>query len=333
MGRVPMAVKEAAKVAKDAKSEDNTAEAEQGLEAAEVEVGDIEAYARSQLRPGEAIAGDEGTEEASRGVCIKPAILQKLQDITYQVPEGAKRVPWVDSMTIDGQQEVPKGIGPKDGVKLESAFVRMAGDAVKEAYRRLKVMKIPCSRPSDFYAEMLRSDQMMFRVRERASEEQRRIKIVEDRKKSQMAKKFAKKARSKKLEARAEEKRQSLQEIKTWQKKTKRDGNNVDDQDLDNILDRQNRRGKGEGKGEQGKGKKGKPAKSKKREAFDKKFGYGGKKKRARENDVKSTDDFRDSPWARKGKAKGKGKGKKGMGGGGGKGPSSKGPSGKRRKK
>ena len=54
-------------------------------------------------------------------------------------------------------------------------------------------MRIPCTRPNDFYAEMMRTDKQMYRVRQQAAEEERRIKIVEERKKAQAGKKFAKK--------------------------------------------------------------------------------------------------------------------------------------------
>merc|ERR1712146_666100 len=134
-------------------------------------------------------------------------MMQKLQDIEYKVPEGAKRVPWVDTLCIDGWKEVPKDVKAKDGVKLEGAFMELANEAVKEAYRRLRVMKVPASRPSDFYAEMLRTDSQMFKVRERAAEEQRRIKIVEQRKQNQANKKFAKAAKVKRQQDQAGEKR------------------------------------------------------------------------------------------------------------------------------
>merc|ERR1712039_368475 len=110
------------------------------------------------------------------------------KEIDYKVPEGAKRVPWVDTLDISGHQGVPKGVLAKDGVKLESTFLKVAADAAKEAYRRLRVMKIPCSRPSDFYAEMMRPDNLMYKVRSWASEETRRINIVEERKKGKAAK-------------------------------------------------------------------------------------------------------------------------------------------------
>lgn len=294
----------------------------------DIEEGDIEALVRSKLQPGEYILGDgaakdnQGQQIVARGICNKPQLLQKLADLEYKVPEGAKRVPWVDTLTIDGTQLMPKGVAAKDGVKLESTFLGLATEAAREAYRRLRVMRIPCSRPTDFYAEMMRPDKQMYKVRSRASEEERRIKVVEDRKKSHAAKKFAKKARSKKLEARAQEKRQTLTDIDSWKQKNRAEGTHEDSKDLDDILDRQKR-----GKNEQTEGprRKGEPKLSKKRKGYDDKFGFGGKKKRMKQNDSSSVNDFSGFPGARgKGKGKGKGKSKgqgkgKGSGKGGGK--------------
>jgi len=275
-----------------------------------VEEGDIEALARSSLRAGETILGAGQTAEnvESRGICNAPLILQKLQDIEYKVPPGAKRVPWVDTLCVDGWREVPKDVKAKDGVKLEGAFMEIATDACKEAYRRLRVMKVPSSRPTDFYAEMLRTDAQMFRVRARAAEEQRRIKIVEQRKTAQASKKFAKQVRVKRLEDKAGEKRKTLDDIADWRNRNKQDKRNADDQDLDDILDKQrsNRSGEDEDGNEQK--KKGKHKVSKKQMAKDKKWGFGGKKRWKKSNDADSTRDMSASPWARKGKGKGKGK-------------------------
>mmetsp|Transcript_241 Transcript_241/g.446 ORF Transcript_241/g.446 Transcript_241/m.446 type:complete len:454 (-) Transcript_241:367-1728(-) len=283
----------------------------------DVEEADIEALARSRLGAGEFILGEEpkpdlppeAEDTAKRGVCLAPLLLQRLGELEYKVPEGAKRVPWVDTLAIDGQGTLPKGVTAKDGVKLESAFLGMAAEAAAEGYRRLRVMKIPCTRPDDFYAEMMRPDKQMYRVRQQAAEEERRIKIVEDRKKHQASKKFAKKARSKKLEARAQEKRNSLEQIANWRARKKTEGNNTDDQDLEEILSRQGKR-----KDQDGKGKgKGKAMKSAKRKNLDEKYGFGGKKKRLKQNDKSSTNDLSAAPWGKvksKGKGKGKGKGK-----------------------
>merc|ERR1719198_2624343 len=124
-------------------------------------------------------------------------------------------------------------------------------------------MKVPCTRPTDFYAEMYRPDSMMYKVRSWASEETRRINIVEDRKKAQAAKRFQKKAKQKKSEARAGEKRKTLDEINEWSKKSKKDKRNADDDDLEDILARNNL---------DKHGRKKKPQKSAKQAAKDKKY-------------------------------------------------------------
>eukprot|EP00927_Polykrikos_kofoidii_P062033 TRINITY_DN56862_c0_g1_i1.p1 TRINITY_DN56862_c0_g1~~TRINITY_DN56862_c0_g1_i1.p1 ORF type:complete len:321 (-),score=80.95 TRINITY_DN56862_c0_g1_i1:107-1069(-) len=290
----------------------------------DVEVADIEALARSNLRPGETILTDnadagELNEKGRGGVLNKPMLEQKLKEIEYKLPKEAKRVPWVDTLAIDTSQDLPKDVNAKAGVKLESAFMELATGAAREAYRRFKVMKVPASRPADFYAEMLRPDSMMFKVRSWASEESRRIKIVEERKKGHAAKRFAKKARTKKLEARADEKRQTMDDISAWRSKAKKDNKTADEGDLEDILNRRGVKDRESGKGG-GKGK-GRPKKSKKREAKDSKFGYGGKKSGKKRNDAKSTNDLTGAPGIRR-KGKGKGKGKKsgGMAKGGGKG-------------
>jgi len=300
----------------------------------ELEEADIQALARGSLGEGEVILGEghEGEKPESRGICLAPLLIQKAEDISYKVPEGAKRVPWVDTLIIEGRQPLPKGLKAKDGTKLESAFSSQALDSVKEAFRRLKAMRVPFNRPGDFYAEMLRTDSQMYRVRARAAEETRRMKIVEERKKAQAAKKFQKKSKSKKQEARAAEKKQTLEGIARWQAQQK-GKTSSDDQNLEDILNKQalkqqgggkgGKGGKGDGKGD-GKGKSSRTKRkvSRKQEAKDAKYGFGGKKRGKKRNDAKSSKDFSASPWAKKGSGKGRGGGKgkgkgKGKGGGG----------------
>ncbi|CAK0851677.1 unnamed protein product [Prorocentrum cordatum] len=118
----------------------------------DVEEADIAALARASLKEGEVILGEGSGQQGGlvdlevadkRGICNAPALLQKLSDIEYKVPEGAKRVPWVDTLAIEDQQTLPSDVKSKDGVKLESMFVGLATNAVKEAYRRLKVRPGP----------------------------------------------------------------------------------------------------------------------------------------------------------------------------------------------
>eukprot|EP00405_Crypthecodinium_cohnii_P016652 CAMPEP_0206445598 /NCGR_PEP_ID=MMETSP0324_2-20121206/15617_1 /ASSEMBLY_ACC=CAM_ASM_000836 /TAXON_ID=2866 /ORGANISM="Crypthecodinium cohnii, Strain Seligo" /LENGTH=345 /DNA_ID=CAMNT_0053913871 /DNA_START=105 /DNA_END=1140 /DNA_ORIENTATION=+ len=272
---------------KDSASHFETSKGAGGLE-------EVDLQTLVTLQQKSAKASEEGLVDRHAGVNNKALLEMKLQEIDYKVPEGAKRVPWVDTMVIDATQELPKKLKAKDGVKLETAFMNAAAEATKEAYRRLRVMKIPCTRPNDFYAEMMKTDKQMFKVKQLAAEETRRIKIVEERRKAQAAKKYQKNARTTKLKAKADEKRQTLEDIKKWKDESKK--KNGDAGDLEDILDK--------------KGSKGKASKSKKREAADKKFGFGGKKRFSKSNTAESTNDMSDSPWAKKSKGKAKEKAK-----------------------
>lgn len=155
----------------------------------------------------------------------------------------------------------------------------------------------------------MRPDATMFKVRKWASEETRRINIVEDRKKAKAAKKFQKKAKTTKAKARADERKECLNDIEQWKSQSKEDKKNKGEEDLEAILNRQGAKKRG---AEEGKGKgKGKGKVNPRRAAIDKKFGYGGKKKRAKQNDKKSANDMSSHP-AERGRVKSKGKGKGG---------------------
>jgi len=275
------------------------------------ENADIEAAARACLKPGEFVLRP-GFKRPGPTVPIHntPALLQRVQDLEYKVPEGAVRVPWVDTLVIDGQIDWPKKVSVKKGIELEMTFLERATEATKEAYRRFRVMKIPVSRPPDFYADMLRSDKTMYMVRQRASEEQRRINIVEDRKKNLIARKFRKRAKAVKGERKAAQKREKLDAVESWQKRKGRDKLEGRERNLAEILSDQ--KGKEKSDNARAKNKKGsrfeKPKPSAKKQKKDAIYGHGGPRRLLKRNDAASLNDPSSTPWAKKGMRKRVGK-------------------------
>lgn len=269
-------------------------EVEGGVDFLDVENADLEAAARASLKSGEFVI-KPGFKRPGPTVPIHntPALLQRVQDLEYKVPEGAKRVPWVDTLVIDGQIDWPKKVSVKKGVELETTFLERATEATKEAYRRFRVMKVPVSRPSDFYADMLRSDKTMYMVRQRAAEEQRRIDIVETRKKNLVARKFRKRAKAAKAEQRAAAKRDKLGAVESWQKGKGRDKPEGRERSLKEILSDQ--KGKERRDSAREKKKKGsrseKPKPSKAKQKKDATYGHGGPKRLMKRNDAASLND------------------------------------------
>eukprot|EP00210_Caulerpa_lentillifera_P005405 g5167.t1 len=95
-------------------------------------------------------------------------------------------------------------------------------DASKTAIRNFDASKIPWLRPEDYYAEMVKSDEHMNRIKDQLMFEQKRISLAEQRRKSREAKKYAKQvqaAKRREKEANKKKKTKSIQNTRKDRKK------------------------------------------------------------------------------------------------------------------
>jgi rRNA-processing protein EBP2 len=74
---------------------------------------------------------------------------------------------------------------------------------------------LPFSRPADFYAEMVKSDAHMERIRQRLVDETASIKRSEEKKRERDGKKFGKKVQVEKLKEREKNKKEMDERIKS----------------------------------------------------------------------------------------------------------------------
>eukprot|EP00916_Digyalum_oweni_P022752 GHVL01037661.1.p1 GENE.GHVL01037661.1~~GHVL01037661.1.p1 ORF type:complete len:198 (+),score=37.79 GHVL01037661.1:41-634(+) len=139
--------------------------------------------------------------EVSEEHCDKPriydssALNRKLEEIRYKIPEGLKRVPFLDTLAVINDIPRPSKIGKNDDLKREATFHKEALENVAEAYRRFSQLEVPASRPDDFLAEMLKPDYHMQKVRRKMLDEQKRIKVVESRKAYKEQRKISRKTK------------------------------------------------------------------------------------------------------------------------------------------
>lgn len=166
--------------------------------------------------------------------------------------------------------------------KREMLFYRQAQTTVIEAIKNLKtnygVKRV--SRPDDYFAEMMKTDQHMKIVRERLQAKQNSIEESEKAKKLREAKKYGKRVQQEVQLKRQQEKKQLLQKIQNF-KKGKEDS-------LD-FLDGGGDMG-GKKKGEQANKKNQQPAKLTKKQKYkNTRYGYGGQKKRGKHNSAESS--------------------------------------------
>ncbi len=103
---------------------------------------------------------------------------------------------------------------PNDDLTRELEFYRIARTAVLSARDLLLEAKIPFSRPADYFAEMVKTDEHMGRVKQKMYSEAAGKKASEEARKLRDAKKFGKAVQVAKEQERAKEKRDTLDRIK-----------------------------------------------------------------------------------------------------------------------
>jgi len=164
-----------------------------------------------------------------------------------------------------------------DDFKRELHFYYQAQAAAKQAIEKLSHLGLPTERPDDYFAEMIKTDAHMHKVRQKLANEKQARENAEKVKKMRRMKKFGKKVQQEVLQKRQEEKKRMLQavdRIKKGKDKLKDTGNDLFDIKTDN------------------KNEKPKFQKSMKRKRKDDKYGFGGKKKKAKKNTASTSSDM-----------------------------------------
>ncbi|KAG6613969.1 RRNA-processing protein EBP2 [Phytophthora cinnamomi] len=189
-----------------------------------------------------------------------------------------------------------------DDLKREVAFYNNTLAAVRLAKDRLKAQGVAYKRPDDYFAEMLKSDAHMAKVKDKLIYEQKKISAVEGAS-LEAHRKVAKEIQAEKVKERNQQKKDTLEAVKQWKKRKGADkgGKLKDDDDgeLDSIIG-----GKRKHAGADRDAANKKPRVNKAREAKNAKFGFGGKRRHAKSNTKESTNDMSSFPGARKARAR-----------------------------
>ena len=96
--------------------------------------------------------------------------------------------------------------------------------------------RVPITRPDDFFAEMLKSDDHMAKVKSRLLMQQTKIKGFEEKKQRTENKKFHKALKDYKMKAKHQEKRDNQDQIKELKKKIREKGDDMGDADFDKVM-------------------------------------------------------------------------------------------------
>lgn len=235
-------------------------------------------------------------EPTKTAIYNRDGLLDKLQDISW--PED---VDWTHKLTVEIDQG--QAVDVNDDLAREMAFYTQALEGTRQAFEKLQEMGLPFLRPSDYYAEMVKSDTHMEKVKSRLLHEKKQIEESEERRKSRDNKKLAKEVQSQKMKERAKQKKDDIESVKKWRKQRQQSGfsdKGAGELDLDFGNGKSFQRGGGKkrpgvspGDRSGGKGKPTSRMNNKKREFRDSKFGHGGRKGLNKQNTAETTNDFK----------------------------------------
>jgi rRNA-processing protein EBP2 len=166
---------------------------------------------------------------------------QKLQDV--KLVHNGEPVEWVETLAC--LSEKPPIKNPNDDLSRELSFYNQALDTLKLAKPLLQAANVPFLRPDDYFAEMLKSDEHMAKVRKKLLGEQERIKSAEGRRRQRELKTFGKKVQIEKEQEKEKRKKANIESIKKWRKDQKRDKslNELLNDDSDFNRDKPNSKG------------------------------------------------------------------------------------------
>jgi rRNA-processing protein EBP2 len=240
-----------------------------------------------------------------------------------------KKAPFVSHQSVVSSVNTADSIPDvSDDLQRELAFYSQSLEAAKEGRKKLLAEGIPFSRPKDYFAEMIKEDAHMEKVKAKLVEEASAKKAAAEARKLRDLKKFGKQVQVAKLQERQKAKKETLEKIKTLKRskstqlpvhgitanvpfslsERQESGNDMSTKEADlfdvsvdaELAKHSQKTASGRG-GPSGQSTNGK------RQKKNEKYGFGGKKRHAKSGDAVSSGDLSGFS-ARKMKAGAKGK-------------------------
>ncbi|OBZ69028.1 putative rRNA-processing protein ebp2 [Grifola frondosa] len=176
--------------------------------------------------------------------------LERIRDTIKLDPALA----WTETLAVTYPETIDVDVD--DDLNRELAFYKQALHGANTARSLAAKHNLPFTRPADYFAEMVKSDAHMERIRQRLLDESASIKRSEDKRKEREGKKFGKQVQLDKIREREKGKKDMEERLKGLKRKRKdaldnpqEDGGDFDVAVEDAISDRPSKRPRGSGPG------------------------------------------------------------------------------------
>ena len=133
-----------------------------------------------------------------------------------------RQLPWAERLDCTSKSDF-RDIDPTDDLKREVGFYNMALEAVRSGREGFANVGMKFTRPMDFFAEMLKSDEHMAKIKDRLIFENKKISAFEQRKSNKDASVRAKEIKENKLKEKHADKKDNLDKVAKWAEEAKGD--------------------------------------------------------------------------------------------------------------
>uniref|UniRef100_A0AC34GTM5 rRNA-processing protein EBP2 n=1 Tax=Panagrolaimus sp. ES5 TaxID=591445 RepID=A0AC34GTM5_9BILA len=231
----------------------------------------------------------------------KRELVNKVEEIKQKLSQMKSSGSWIKTVAVTASKDLIFDQDIDNDFEREALFYKQAQDGARQALAKLKQLNIPVARPADYFAEMVKSDSHMHRVRNVLLNKQKEKDRRDTVRRLRTEKKFASKVQKETEQQQRSDKRKFLEAVKKHRKGMKgqletmlSNARSMDMDENDGPASNPHRGGGARVSGPGGK-------KKVSRTARDKKYGFGGIKRGNKRNDKASFNDI--------------GKSKKGFGG------------------
>ncbi|KAL8376213.1 hypothetical protein RB595_007361 [Gaeumannomyces hyphopodioides] len=285
-GKKAKAAAKAAADDDDGDDDDDDGEEEEDRDIAMSDLEDLDEEEKSDLIPHQRLTINNTT-----------ALLASLARIALPTAPGA--APFSSHMCVVSagpatESEIPD---VADDLARELALYKQCLDAARRGRGLLRAEGVAFSRPVDYFAEMVKPDEHMEKVKAKLVEDATAKKAAAEARKLRDLKKFGKQVQVAKLQERAKAKKDTLEKIQSLKRKRQESSAALPEREadlfdvgVDNELKQHKSAGAANGKKGAGAGGRGEPGR--KRQKKNDKYGFGGKKKFSKSGDAISSGDL-----------------------------------------
>ena len=132
-----------------------------------------------------------------------------------------KDVPWIETMDLVSDSAVDKNLNVDDDVRRELIFYNITLSNAVKGIIKLKENGEKLNRPGDFFAEMIKGDNQMQKIKKQIVTEQQRIKKYEEKKNKLQNVKFSKAMKDNQSKVKADFKRKTKEGVEAWKQRKK----------------------------------------------------------------------------------------------------------------